>query len=163
MRKALLRAGRVGRPHGLDGSFHVLEPNPALLGLGARVLIAGRWRRIVRRGGGDRRPIVRVEGCEDRAAARTLGGSELFVRREEAPVLGVDEWWADDLEGCLVCDGERPVGRVRRLLGLPSCEVLEVERGGERDLLVPLVSDAVRRVDVEEGRIEIDLGFLDEA
>ena len=28
-----LRAGRVGRPHGLDGSFHVLEPNPLLLEL----------------------------------------------------------------------------------------------------------------------------------
>jgi 16S rRNA processing protein RimM len=55
------------------------------------------------------------------------------------------------------------VGTVTRMLALPSCEVLEVERseGGE-PLLVPLVSDAVRTVDIEHGRIDIDLRFLGE-
>ena len=32
-----LRAGRVGRPHGLDGSFHVTEPNPLLADLDAAI------------------------------------------------------------------------------------------------------------------------------
>jgi ribosomal 30S subunit maturation factor RimM len=50
---------------------------------------------------------------------------------------------------------------VSRLLALPSCEVLEVERAGE-PLLVPLVSDAVRAVDLERRTIEIDLRFLGE-
>jgi 16S rRNA processing protein RimM len=55
------------------------------------------------------------------------------------------------------------VGTVRRLVPLPSCEALEVERsdGGE-DLLVPLVRDAVREVDVAARRVEIDLSFLGE-
>jgi 16S rRNA processing protein RimM len=51
---------------------------------------------------------------------------------------------------------------VVRLLGLPSCEVLEVERSGG-PLLVPLVSDAVRSVDVAARRIDVDLRFLGEA
>ena len=60
-------------------------------------------------------------------------------------------------------DGERLVGTVRRLLALPSCEVLEVAReDGEADLLVPLVLDAVRGVDLERREIEIDLRFLGE-
>ena len=52
---------------------------------------------------------------------------------------------------------------LRRLLALPSCEVLEVERveGGDL-LLVPLVSDAVRTVDLERKEIQIDLAFLGE-
>ena len=33
-----LVAGVVGRPHGLDGSFHVARPRPQLLTEGARVL-----------------------------------------------------------------------------------------------------------------------------
>ena len=42
---------------------------------------------------------------------------------------------------------------MRRLLALPSCECLEVERaGGGPDLLVPLVRDAIRSVDVERAR-----------
>jgi 16S rRNA processing protein RimM len=63
-----------------------------------------------------------------------------------------------------VRDGKTEVGTVKRLLGLPSCEVLEVERAvGGADLLVPLVSDAVRSVDIEAQVIDVDLGFLGES
>lgn len=163
MGESLLRAGRVGRPHGLDGSFHVLEANLMLLAPGSEVLLDGRTVRIVRRSGDDRRPILRLEGCEDREAARVLGGMEILVPRQDAPQLESDEWWAEDLEGCRVHDGQRAVGRVTRLLALPSCEVLEVRREDDSELLVPLVADAVRSVDVERREIDIDLSFLGEA
>ena len=39
----------------------------------------------------------------------------------------------------------------------PSCDVLEVGEGG---VLVPFVSDAIRRVDAEAGVIEVDSEFL---
>jgi 16S rRNA processing protein RimM len=52
------------------------------------------------------------------------------------------------------------VGVVRRMLTLPSVDVLEVERDGAGDLLVPLVRDAVRAVDVAGRRIDVDLAFL---
>jgi len=157
-------AGLVGRPHGLDGSFYVGEPALALLALGATVTVGGRTREIVRRAGTDLRPIIRVEGCEDRAGAQALRGEQLVAESSTLPPLGPDEWWAEQLEGARVFDGGREVGVVRRLLALPSCECLEVERvGGAPDLLVPLVRDAIRRVDVEQARIEIDLAFLGEA
>jgi 16S rRNA processing protein RimM len=156
-----LRAGRVGRPHGLDGSFHVRDASPALLAVGARVLIDGGEQTIARRAGDDRRPIVRLEGHEDRASAEALRDKELMVERSASPELGPDEWWAEDLEGCAVRDGERPVGTVRRLLALPSVEVLEVIRtDGKGELLVPLVGDAVRTVDIEHKQIDVDLRFL---
>jgi 16S rRNA processing protein RimM len=92
-----------------------------------------------------------------------MRGAELLVARASAPALGPEEWWAEDLEGCVVCDGPVEVGTVKRLLALPSCEVLEVQRGaGASDLLVPLVGDAVRTVDVTARRIDIDLAFLGE-
>lgn len=159
-----LRAGRIGRPHGLDGSFHVLEPSPLLLEPGARVVVEDRSMRIARRAGDDRRPIVRLEGIEDRGAAEELRGRPILVERGEAPALPPEEWWPEELEGCSVRDRGRYVGTVRRLLELPSCEVLEVEReGGGGDLLVPLVSDAVRQVDPERREIEVDLTFLGES
>jgi ribosomal 30S subunit maturation factor RimM len=62
-----------------------------------------------------------------------------------------------------VHDGGRAVGTVRRMLELPSCEVLEVAREeGGGDLLVPLVTDAVRAVDIDARTIDVDLGFLGE-
>jgi 16S rRNA processing protein RimM len=159
-----LQAGRVGRPHGLDGSFHVREASARLLELGAEVVIDGlptRPSRIVRRAGDDRHPIVRLEGHESRAAAEDLKGRQLLVPRDDAPELEDDEWWAEDLVGCNVRDADREVGTVVRLLALPSCEVLEVARShGSGELLVPLVADAVRSVDVERKAIDVDLRFL---
>lgn len=159
---AELQAGRVGRAHGLDGSFYVTGPRPRLLALGTEVTVAGQTVAIVRRSGTEERPIVRLEGIEDRAAAEALRGLQLVVDRVDAPELAEGEWWAHELEGCEVFDGEQRVGTVIRLIELPSCEALEVQReaGGE-PLLVPMVKDAVRRVDVSAGRIEVDMDFME--
>jgi 16S rRNA processing protein RimM len=161
--RADLFAGVVGRPHGLDGSFHVSRPVSPLLLTGARVTIAGRERLIVRRAGTAARPIVRVDGCEDREAAAALRGGELRVVRNDAPELNDDEWWPEDLQSCRVRAGVHELGVVRDVLALPSCDVLEVGREGEPDLLVPLVRDAVLNVDLRRKLIEVDLRFLGEA
>jgi 16S rRNA processing protein RimM len=159
----LLSAGRVGRPHGLDGSFHVTRPRERVLGAAGSVVIDGDRHEIVRRAGTGARPILRLAGHTTREAAEALRGKELWVSRADTPPLAEDEWLAEDLEGLTVVDGDRRVGVVRRLLAYPSCELLEVERGaGERELLVPMVSDAVRTVDVAAGRVDVDLGFLGE-
>jgi 16S rRNA processing protein RimM len=157
-----LPAGRVGRAHGLDGSFYVTGAQPRLLGLGMKVTIAGAPRTIVRRAGIDKRPIVRLEGIEDRSSVEVLRGTPLTVPRQDAPTLPAGEWWAHELEGCEVFDGERRVGSVAGLLELPSCEALRVQRQDNSELLVPMVSNAIRDVDVPQGRIDIDLIFLGE-
>lgn len=158
-----LHAGRVGRPHGLDGSFHVTRPQPALLAAAATVTIDGRAERIARLAGTDSRPILRLASCASRDAAERLRGRDLLVARADAPQLDEDEWWPEELEGCRVRDGVREVGVVRALRPLPSCEVLEVARdAGGDDLLVPLIRDAVRSVDVGARTIDVDLAFLGE-
>jgi 16S rRNA processing protein RimM len=163
-----LQAGRVGRAHGLDGSFYVTSPRPRLLLLGASVAVAGRSVEIVRRAGTDKRPIVRLDGVEDREGAEALRGKALTVDRLEAPRLEEGEWWGHELEGCAVFDGERLLGTVSRMIELPSCEALEVRREtigshppGE-PLVVPMVKGAIRRMAVAERRIEVDMGFLGE-
>src|SRR3954451_1677852 len=160
---ALISAGRIGRAHGLDGSFHVTQPRSRVLALGGTVTIDGAEREIVRLAGTDARPILRLDGITTREAVDALRGAELRVRRADAPPLGEDEWYAEDLEGCRVVDGDRAVGTVKRLLPYPSCELLEVARGeGTADLLVPLISDAVRTVDVQAAVIDVNLAFLGE-
>ncbi len=158
-----LNAGRVGRPHGLDGSFHVTQPRAALLDAVRTLIVDGREEEIVRRAGTDARPIVRLASCSTRSAAEALRGTDLLVPVEQAPSLEEDEWWPEQLEGCRVVDGEREVGVVRELRALPSCEVLHVARDGSEELLVPLIRDAVREVDVGARTIDVDLAFLGEA
>lgn len=164
-------AGRVGRAHGLDGSFYVTGARPRLIVLGTTVTLAGRTTKVMRRAGTDEHPIVRLEGIGDRGAVEALRGLELTVALAEAPVLGDEEWWASELEGCEVVDGERHIGVVTRLVELPSCEALEVRLGpigaenalaSGRELLVPMVGDAVRKVDIAQRQIDVDMSFLGE-
>jgi 16S rRNA processing protein RimM len=151
-----LEAGRVGRAHGRDGSFHVIAPRPRLLVLGTPT-DAGE---IVRRAGTDEKPVVRLRGCDTREAVERLHGTVLRVALADAPALDEGEYWAHELEGCAVTDGGRAVGTVREMRELPSVEVLEVVREDGEELLVPMVSGAVRSIDVKARRIDIDLGFL---
>jgi 16S rRNA processing protein RimM len=73
----------------------------------------------------------------------------------EAPALEEGEFWAHDLVGCVVTDGDRHVGVVERMVALPSCEAIEVG-----DLLVPLVRDAIRSMDLEARVIDVRMEFL---
>ncbi len=149
-------AGRIGRPHGLDGSFHVTQPAPQLLEPDTPVLVGDVSARIAARKGPPDRPILRLDIASDRTAVEALRGRELVVDENLAPPLEEDEYWADDLVGCAVVDGERRLGEVRALLALPSVEALELDTG----LLVPMVRDAIRSVDLGARRIDVDGEFL---
>jgi len=165
---ALLSVGRVGRAHGLDGSFHVTQPRERVLAAAHAVVLDGREVAIERHDGTPERPILRLAGVGSREAVDALRGSDLYVPRAVAPPLEEDEWYAEDLVGCRVVDGDVAVGTVARLLPYPSCELLEVQRPDAdpdrpaKALLVPLISDAVRTVDVAARRIDVDLAFLGE-
>ena len=153
---SLLNAGRVGRPHGLDGSFHVTRPRGMLLTLGGFVRIGEDVHEIVRRAGTEDRPVLRLHGIDDRSGIEALREADLLVDRSAAPPLPEGEYWPEDLEGCTVLTpAGRELGVVATMRALPSCEVLEVG-----DLLVPMVADAVVSIDLVERRIVVDPEFL---
>ena len=156
----MIRAGRVGRPHGLDGSFHVTRPLGELLAAVEEVEVADRRARVERRAGTRERPILRLEGVTSREEAEALRGAELLVDESVVPALEEDEYWAHELEGCAVHDGPREVGSVRRMIELPSCEALEVAQPDGGEVLVPLVRDAIRSVDRDARRIDVDMEFV---
>jgi 16S rRNA processing protein RimM len=145
-------AGRVGRPHGLDGSFHVTRPGS--FAEGATVWVEGAPRTIERLAGTSDKPIMRLAGCTAREHAEAMRGLSLELPRDES--LEEDEFWASDLAGCVVVDGDREVGVVARMIALPSCEALEVG-----DLLIPMVRDAIRSIDVDARRIDVDMKFVE--
>jgi 16S rRNA processing protein RimM len=138
----LVTAGRVGKPHGRDGSFYV-EDAAHPLAPGTAVIVADHRHAVARRAGTDKRPLVRLAGLDDPG---TLRGELLLVDVE----LGEGEWLAADLVGRSV-PGH---GRVVRVLDGPSCSVLELDD----ETLVPFVSDAIRSV--EGGEIHVDEHFL---
>jgi 16S rRNA processing protein RimM len=149
-KRRLVTVGRVGRAHGLDGSFKVNQPvrdfTPGLI-----VTVARTQRRVERAAGTARHPLIRLEGVADREAATALGGEVLQIAETETP-LEDGEFRIADLVGCRI----EGLGAVERVLPGPSCDVLELDDG----LLVPLITDAVDEVDVEGRRIEVNRSFL---
>lgn len=141
----LVTAGRVGRTHGRDGSFYVEAPQIDFAE-GTRVLLGDVEREVVRRAGTDDRPLIRLQGIDDPGEVR---GELMLIDGE----LEEGEYLVADLLGCEVPG----LGRVERVLDAPSCTLLEV---GDEGHLVPLIGDAVKRVDLEGGIIEVDRDFL---
>ena len=137
----------MGRAHGREGWFWVERP-AATLEPGVEVTVAGATHRLLDRGGTADRPLIRLSGIDQREAAAALRGEVLLIEEE----LGPGEWLAHELVGCEV----EGMGQVERVIGAPSCDLLELDDGR----LVPLVSEAIRSVDIAGRRIEVDRDFL---
>ena len=148
----LVPIGRVGRPHGIDGSFFVEGPSERAdaFATGATVYVDGAPFKIVAsKRGSQSRPVIRLERRVDR-------GAVLSVPRESLPALGEDEYYAFQLVGLTVEEeGGRLLGRVREVLDYPANDVLELDSG----LLLPLVEACVRQGDLEGGRLVVSTGF----
>jgi 16S rRNA processing protein RimM len=155
MTEELVNVGRVGRPHGLDGSFVVERPSeaPERLAKGAVVLVEGERAEVVsskRVGGG--RIAIRL----DRPVER---GAELTVPRAELPELPDDEYYVFELVGLEVVDEAGAVlGQVQDVQPYPANDILALDTG----LMLPLVEDCVRQVDVPGGRIVVASEFAAE-
>ena len=148
----LVPIGRVGRPHGLDGSFFVEGPSDRIdaFAAGATVYVDGAPVKIVAsKRGSQSRPVIRLERRVER-------GATLTVPRESLPALEADEYYAFQLVGLVgEEEGGRVLGQVRDVLDYPANDVLELDSG----LSLPLVEACVRKVDLEGGRIVIAAGF----
>ena len=146
--------GRVGRPHGLDGSFFVEGPSDraeAFAG-GAVLYVDGEPVKIVAsKRGSQNRPVIRLE-------RRVARGTTLTVPRASLPALGDDEYYAFQLVGLVVEEeGGRLLGRVADVVDYPANDVLELDTG----LSLPLVEACVQKVDLDGGRIVVTAGFAE--
>ncbi len=147
----LIRVGRVGKPHGRDGSFFVEQASESgeRFAKGAILRVDGETATVVasKRSGG--RPVIRL----DREAPR---GAELSVPRSELPPPGENEYYAFELVGLTVEDEDgTALGRVKEVQPGVANDVLELDSGHA----LPLVDACVLDVDLDAGRIRVARGF----
>ncbi len=145
--------GKVGRPHGIDGAFFVEQPSDDRRWWrpGARFLAAGVPVEVVDHRTSSGRPVIRVEP----PAAR---GALLEVERDELPPTAPDEYYAFELVGLAVVEeGGRELGRVRAVEPGVANDVLELDSG----VLLPMVEECVRGIDLDARRIDVAKGFAD--
>lgn len=150
----LVAVGRVGRPHGLDGSFVVERPseNERLFEPGATVYAGGAPATVAARKRSGGRLVIKLEP----AAAR---GAELTVPRSALPEAAAGSYYVFQLRGLeVVEEGGRRLGSVREVAPGVANDVLELDSG----LSLPMHEQCIRRVDLEAGTIVVASGFADD-
>jgi hypothetical protein len=118
---------------------------------GARFLAAGRAVEVVAHRRSSGRPVIKVEPPVER-------GVLLEVERADLPPTADDEYYAFQLVGLEVVEETgRLLGTVNAVTPGVANDVLELDSG----LLLPMVEECVRSIDLEERRIDVSAGFAD--
>ena len=162
--------GEVIGAHALRGWLRVkpYQPSAPSLTPGRRVFLErdGAWRAAtVRHAGAHGRGLLLLglDDVADRAAAEALRGATLLVRRADLPAIDEDEYYHHEVVGFAVetVDGHE-VGVIAGVVSNGLHDVWEV-RAGDREYLIPVVTDVVRAIDRAGRRVRIDPlpGLLD--
>lgn len=111
------------------------------------------------------RPVVKLEGIDDRNAAEEIRGMEVSIFVADLEELPEGEHYVRDLIGCRVVDTTdgREVGILKDVIQNTAQSILEVGTAEGKSVLIPAVDAFMRNIDEEAGIIEVELipGFLD--
>jgi 16S rRNA processing protein RimM len=150
---AFVPVGRVGRPHGLDGAFVVDRgsEDESRYAVGAVLHVNGVPATVTvsRRVGRGRRAILL-----DRSVER---GDTLTIPRADLPTLPEGEFYTFQIIGLQVAEiGGRALGTVQDVLPGSANDNLVLSDG----TLVPMIEDAIRSIDLAEGVVLLNPGFI---
>jgi 16S rRNA processing protein RimM len=103
------------------------------------------------------RLIVKLRGVNSIAEVEPLVGAELAVFEKDLPPVEEGSFYTFQLKGCQVVapDGET-LGTVTGVLDSGGTPILQVE-GNDGEILIPFALSFLRKVDLEQRRIEMSL------
>jgi 16S rRNA processing protein RimM len=172
---ALIRVGLIGGAHGLQGALRIRLDNPdsETLATMRRVFVAtpgaadgagAREYRLIRVARISRMTTRMVlEGVGDAMAAEALRGAVISVASGDLPAPTPGEYYHYEAVGCAVetLDG-RCVGVIEEVFATGANDVWVV-RDGVREVLIPVIDNVVKSIDLAARlmRIEAVPGLLD--
>ncbi len=166
----LIRIGRIAGIHGLHGALRYKPDNPD-----SDALADGET--ITIEIGGDHRsyqllavaPIgrgmlkIELDGLSDANRAEALKGGIVMVPPDSLPPAETGEFYYFQAIGCevVLTDGH-PIGTIAEMFSNGANDVMVV-RQGKREILVPVIEDVVKSIDLEARRVVIEPvpGLLD--
>ncbi len=170
MSRGLVAFGRVAGAHGLRGALRVRPDNPESdPGVIKRMFVdrdgtpvEHRVRSAARAGHGSLK--LELEGIDTIEQAQALRGSVLYIAVDDLPPVADKEFYYFQVVGLRVETTEgRLLGNIEEVFFNGANDVWVVRNGERGELLIPVIDDVVRRIDVAGGRaiIEAIPGLLD--
>jgi 16S rRNA processing protein RimM len=149
-----VRVGQIVGPFGTKGGLKILllTDFPERFQVGSLLYLRGTPRQVLELHWHRGQARVSLEGCASVEEAEALKWEYLTVPATDRPNLDDGEYLASELVGLKVVEGGRSLGTVGSVVHAPAHDLLEV--GG---VLIPLVSEFVKSVDLDSGKIEVEL------
>lgn len=107
--------------------------------------------------------ILRLQGIGSVSEVERLVGAELRISEQQLPPTEEGVFYTFHLKGCdVVTAAGEPLGKVADVLDNGGACILKVD-GRDGEILIPFAQSYLRKIDVGQRRIEVDLpeGLLD--
>ena len=162
MNQDFLEIGTITGTHGIHGEVRVNPAcdSPAFF-VGFDVLYWGpegkQPVRVLSARAHKNTALLKLEGVDSVEAAQALRNRPLFFRRADAR-LEEGRYFVAELLGCEVFDASDPALRYGVLSDVTETganDVWHIETPDGKELLIPVIDDVVKTVDIDAGRIEI--------
>ena len=159
-----LSVGEIVGVHGIRGVVKVRSflDTDSIFGVGSRVFIKNaqglskactiEWAKPHAR-----HLLVHFEGFTKKEQAEKWLGAAVLAERESLPPLAEGEYYWSDLIGLSVYEADgRRLGRLENIIATGSNDVYVV-CDGLRETLVPALESVVKEIDLERGRMQVQL------
>ena len=102
--------------------------------------------------------VATFKGIATRNDAEKLNGIELYVPREKFPATDEGEYYHADLIGLAAVNAaDEPLGRVVAIHNFGAGDIIETAPPKGATMLLPFTNAVVPTVDIESGRVVIEL------
>jgi 16S rRNA processing protein RimM len=101
--------------------------------------------------------VMKFAAVDSISAAETLAGCELQIPAGERWKLDPGWTYVSDLVGCLVCDGDREIGRVEDVQFGAGEAPLLIVRAGLKQYQIPYAEAYLKNADVARKQIQMSL------
>ena len=155
----LVTIGRVTKPFGLKGQVMVepLTDFPDRFAPNSTILIRGRRHTITKSRSSKGRWTLKLEGIDHLDEAKMLRGELLKIEASDLRPLPQGQYYRFQILGLeVVTPSGESLGRVSDILQTGANDVYVVTGTG-KERLVPALSDVIQEVDLEAGRMVVEL------
>ena len=101
--------------------------------------------------------IVKFAEINSIDEAETFKNSVLSCDREQLGELPDGVYYIADLIGCTVFENEKELGKISDVFNTGANDIYAVSRPQQKDLLIPVLEETIKKVDIENKRIDVVL------
>ena len=164
--ETMLELGKVVNTHGIRGEVKI-QPwcdDPIIFDELEYIYIGGKRYDILKSRLHKNCVIAALQGVLDINTAETLRNQIVTVEREMLGELPEGTYYIADLEGMSVktVDGE-VLGTINEVIKTGSNDVYVLDCPGRKPILIPVIDQVVKEVNIEEGYVLVELmkGLID--